>query len=75
MSLTLPQILMHNTAAEVNRKRSDEFYERKKKREEEDKQKDERDPIIPEYGKRFSELNTDQMSAYNRRKMMEMMRA
>ncbi len=70
MSLTLPQIFMLNDGSDVNHKRAEEHYEWKKKTEEQAKArapKTEADPIVPEFGKRFSELNSDEVAAYNNR--------
>lgn len=71
-SLTLPQLLLMNHAAEVNRKRADETHERKKKREELRKQQKEKEelknPWIEEFGKRFDEMDSDEQLEYFRMK-------
>lgn len=67
MRLTLPQIFMLNHASQVNNKRMDERMERervkKDKAEKEKALRDERDPIIPKFGKRLSELNSEEIAS------------
>jgi hypothetical protein len=59
MKLTLPQVIMLNHAADVNKKRADERQEVKRNQD----QKEEEDPVVF-LGKKASELSQDEFSLY-----------
>lgn len=64
--MTMPQILMLNHAARVNHDRMMENMDKdrkvKDKEDMEAKKRDERDPILPQYGKRLSECTSDEIA-------------
>jgi hypothetical protein len=83
MSLTLPQIIASNYGADVNHRRGEERYEWKKQREGNPTAKPRKqqgnktldsDPFIAKFGKRLSELNTEETMKYQGDIMREFMR-
>jgi hypothetical protein len=66
MRRTLPQIIMLNHSAWCEQKDADARVEKMQAEREQQRQQDEIDPFVPEFGKRLSEVsqNEQQLDAY-----------
>lgn len=64
MSLTIPQVMMLNHAAWLEKENGDIRYEHKKKVDEWVKSNTAPDPVINEFGKTLSELDDRQLATY-----------
>ena len=76
MALTVPQIVMLNHGALVNRKRGEEQFKREQAQKKSDKpvapsstgrydpHKEDTNPVVTDDGRRVSDLNTDEFNAY-----------
>jgi hypothetical protein len=60
----MPQILMMNHASWVNHQRSEKRSKVKTAENKRAKATEDRDPVIPEVGKRVSEMTTDEYMRY-----------